>query len=65
MLVAVGLRHVQELGAHMRSRQGKTILTIESELIKRVFWMLLISDAFVSAVLGRPRVMTDDECVGR
>ncbi|KAJ6508089.1 fungal-specific transcription factor domain-containing protein [Mycena vulgaris] len=60
-LVAVGLRHAQELGIHMRKRFDPLTLTIDEELHRRVFWMLVCSDALMSSFLGRPRAMRDDD----
>ncbi|KAJ7646785.1 fungal-specific transcription factor domain-containing protein [Roridomyces roridus] len=61
ILIAIGLRQIQELGVHMRRRQDTGKMTVEDELLKRVFWILVASDALISAFLGRPRVMTDDD----
>jgi hypothetical protein len=36
-------------------------MTIEDELFKRTFWMLVGCDAIMSAFLGRPRATTDKE----
>ncbi|KAJ7467197.1 fungal-specific transcription factor domain-containing protein [Mycena latifolia] len=60
-MVAVGIRHAQELGIHMRNRFERTTLTIEEELLKRAFWILIYSDALISSFLGRPRVTRDDD----
>ncbi|KAJ7782337.1 fungal-specific transcription factor domain-containing protein [Mycena maculata] len=61
ILTAIGIRNLQELGVHMRRRQDKTTLTVTEELEKRVFWILVCSDALISSFLGRPRAMTDDD----
>lgn len=44
-----------------RTRRG--VPTMESELKKRVFYTLLLAEAFVTATLGRPRSMNTSECV--
>ncbi|KAJ7138274.1 fungal-specific transcription factor domain-containing protein, partial [Mycena epipterygia] len=58
VMTAIGVRHVQEIGVHMHKG---TPSTIEEELFRRVFWMLVCSDALISSFLGRPRVMRDDD----
>ncbi|KAJ7141278.1 fungal-specific transcription factor domain-containing protein [Mycena epipterygia] len=58
VMTAIGVRHVQEIGVHMRKG---TPSTIEEELYRRVFWMLVCSDALISSFLGRPRVTRDDD----
>ncbi|KAJ7157935.1 fungal-specific transcription factor domain-containing protein [Mycena crocata] len=60
-LTSIGVRILQELGVHVRKRHNQTALTVEDELYKRVFWMLVTSDAMISAILGRPRSITDDD----
>ncbi|KAJ7091950.1 fungal-specific transcription factor domain-containing protein [Mycena belliarum] len=60
-MVAVGIRHVQELGLHMRSRFDRATMTVEDELLKRAAWVLIISDSLISSFLGRPRVMHDND----
>ncbi|KAF9010512.1 fungal-specific transcription factor domain-containing protein [Cyathus striatus] len=49
----MGLRYALELGLHRR-RMFVSPLTIEDELWKRVFWMLLVLDIILCSVLGRP-----------
>jgi hypothetical protein len=36
-------------------------MTIEDELFKRAFWVLIVCDALLSAAFGRPRATNDDE----
>ncbi|KAJ7229523.1 fungal-specific transcription factor domain-containing protein [Mycena haematopus] len=50
MLVGIGLRLAQDVGAH-RQREGKP--TVESELWKRGFWVLVSFDRQMSMSLGR------------
>ncbi|KAJ7761028.1 fungal-specific transcription factor domain-containing protein [Mycena metata] len=72
VLVAIGIRNMQDIGTHMQKRRVSSsrgsdpytkpaIRTIEEELYLRVFWMLICSDVMVSAFLGRPRVTRDDD----
>ncbi|KAK1222314.1 Gypsy retrotransposon integrase-like protein 1 [Marasmius sp. AFHP31] len=58
-LVGVGIRSAQEVGLH-RKRAGRKN-TIEDELWRRAFWMLVCLDVFMSSSLGRPRAMTPDD----
>ncbi|KAJ7451834.1 fungal-specific transcription factor domain-containing protein [Mycena galericulata] len=58
VLVAIGIRNMQEIGLHMRRGEENSV---ENELYKRAFWLLICTDAFISAFLGRPRVTTDDD----
>ncbi|KAJ7696748.1 fungal-specific transcription factor domain-containing protein [Mycena rosella] len=53
-LVGLGVRMAYDVGAHrrIRSRSGETI---ESEMYRRTFWMLLCSDTIMSSLMGRPR----------
>ncbi|KAF7345892.1 Zn(2)-C6 fungal-type domain-containing protein [Mycena venus] len=49
-LIGIGIRLAQDVGAH-RQREGPP--TVESELWKRGFWVLVSYDRQVSMVLGR------------
>nr|GAT58162.1 predicted protein [Mycena chlorophos] len=51
--IGAGLRMATDVGAHRRMRSSGD--TIQSEMYKRVFWILLLSDAIMSTLLGRPR----------
>ncbi|KAJ7053864.1 fungal-specific transcription factor domain-containing protein [Mycena amicta] len=51
--VGAGIRMASDVGAHRRMRSSGD--TIQSELYKRAFWVLLLSDAIMSHLLGRPR----------
>ncbi|KAJ6601097.1 fungal-specific transcription factor domain-containing protein [Mycena vulgaris] len=59
-LVGAGVRMAYDVGAHrrIRSRSGENI---ESELYRRVFWVLLSSDTIMSSLLGRPRSATIED----
>ncbi|GJE89781.1 Zn(II)2Cys6 transcription factor [Phanerochaete sordida] len=52
-IVGHGVRLAQDLGAHRRMSYGTTP-TVEGELRKRAFWMLVLMDQGMSSVLGRP-----------
>ncbi|KAJ7352000.1 fungal-specific transcription factor domain-containing protein [Mycena albidolilacea] len=52
-LVGIGLRAAQDIGVHQR-RAATEIPSVESELFKRAFWVLLWLDRILSATLGRP-----------
>ncbi|KAJ7096815.1 fungal-specific transcription factor domain-containing protein [Mycena epipterygia] len=51
-LIGIGIRMAQDVGAH-RAHDGKRP-TIESELWKRAFWVLICMDRQWSSALGRP-----------
>ncbi|KAE9390894.1 hypothetical protein BT96DRAFT_757021, partial [Gymnopus androsaceus JB14] len=52
MLSGIAMRLAQERGTHRQ--QGNQKLTLEKELWKRVFWMLVITDTETSMLFGRP-----------
>ncbi|KAJ7282709.1 fungal-specific transcription factor domain-containing protein [Mycena rebaudengoi] len=58
-LCAAGVRDAQEIGIHVRKCSDKKTMTIEDELFKRAFWMLISCDALICSFLGRPRVTND------
>ncbi|KAF7364586.1 Zn(2)-C6 fungal-type domain-containing protein [Mycena venus] len=66
-LTAIGIRDLQDLGLHMRKRKRgehhSTSFTtaVEEELYTRIFWMFVCSDALMSAFIGKPRIMRDDD----
>ena len=60
-MVGIGIRSAQEMGLHRRSPNSDN--TVEDELWKRAFWLLVSIDLFTSAFLGRPRATTPDESV--
>ncbi|KAJ2915987.1 hypothetical protein MD484_g4430, partial [Candolleomyces efflorescens] len=51
-LIAYGIRAAQDIGLNRRKPGMKP--TVENELRKRVFWMFILADSFVSAAVGRP-----------
>ncbi|KAE9388531.1 hypothetical protein BT96DRAFT_981027 [Gymnopus androsaceus JB14] len=59
VLVSIGVRLAQDVGAHRK--KGCVKPTLETELWKRAFWMLYIADIFTSAVMGRPRCINTED----
>ncbi|CAA7269974.1 unnamed protein product [Cyclocybe aegerita] len=59
-LVGIGIRLSQDVGAHRKGTTDKPP-TIERELWKRAFWILLILDRMVSAALGRPCAILEED----
>lgn len=57
-LVGIGIRMAQEVGAHRRQTGSHTV---EAELWRRAFWVLISYDRTVSCALGRPCAMQYDE----
>ncbi|KXL41553.1 hypothetical protein M433DRAFT_77064 [Acidomyces richmondensis BFW] len=57
--IGVALRSALRLGLH-RAHTG-TFNPIESELRKRVFWIIRKMDIYVGAILGLPQTLSDDE----
>ncbi|KAF7376566.1 Zn(2)-C6 fungal-type domain-containing protein [Mycena sanguinolenta] len=66
-LTAIGIRHIQDHGLHTRKRYRgyhdniSVPTAIEEELYTRVFWMLICSDALMSAFIGKPRITKDED----
>ncbi|KAH9478784.1 Transcriptional activator protein acu-15 [Psilocybe cubensis] len=52
----IGLRYAYEKGIHRRQGQGNAP-TVESELLKRAFWVLVCIDCCSSSFVGRPCTM--------
>lgn len=59
-MVGIGIRLAQDVGAH-RKRANKTGPSAEDELWKRAFWVLVCMDRTVSAALGRPCAIQDED----
>ncbi|THH16874.1 hypothetical protein EW146_g3841 [Bondarzewia mesenterica] len=59
-LVGVGIRLAQDVGAHRRKVYGDK-LTIEDELWKRAFWLLVVLDRLMSSSLGRPCAIQEED----
>ncbi|KAJ7099786.1 fungal-specific transcription factor domain-containing protein [Mycena epipterygia] len=51
--IGIGIRMAQDVGAH-RARNPGQQPTVESELWKRAFWLLVCLDRQICTVLGRP-----------
>ncbi|KAF9268427.1 hypothetical protein L218DRAFT_893492 [Marasmius fiardii PR-910] len=58
-LVGIGIRSAQEMGVHRKSVHPHN--TVEDELWKRAFWLLVSIDLFYSTFMGRPRATTSDD----
>uniref|UniRef100_A0A0W0F039 Zn(2)-C6 fungal-type domain-containing protein n=1 Tax=Moniliophthora roreri TaxID=221103 RepID=A0A0W0F039_MONRR len=58
-LVGIGLRLAQEIGVHRRQISPR--FTIEGELMKRAFWVLIYIDRVTSAEEGRPCAIQDED----
>ncbi|THH13554.1 hypothetical protein EW146_g6678 [Bondarzewia mesenterica] len=56
----VGVRLAIDAGAH-RKRMYKANLTVEDELWKRAFWVLLTMDVMMSFAFGRPCAIREEE----
>ncbi|KAF5334155.1 hypothetical protein D9758_014818 [Tetrapyrgos nigripes] len=59
ILVALALRRAQAIGVHRR--QQNDLPTIESELWKRAFWILVFIDTMISTWNGRPRATSSQD----
>ncbi|THH04869.1 hypothetical protein EW145_g5209 [Phellinidium pouzarii] len=59
-MVGIGIRLAQDVGAHRRKVYNAP-LSVESELWKRAFWVLVALDRFGSAALGRPCAIQDED----
>lgn len=53
LLISIGLRKAQDVGAHRKKIYGAKP-SVEDELWKRAFWVLVLYDRIGSAALGRP-----------
>ena len=60
-IVGIGLRVMQDVGIHRRARTGKQ--SVENELWKRCFWVLVMMDRSFSNLLGRSCAIQDEEYV--
>ncbi|KAJ4477535.1 fungal-specific transcription factor domain-containing protein [Lentinula aciculospora] len=58
-MVGIGIRLAQDVGAHRR--KPTKALTVESELWKRAFWVLVCMDRMFSTGLGRPCAIQDED----
>ncbi|KAL0956545.1 hypothetical protein HGRIS_002685 [Hohenbuehelia grisea] len=60
LFVSIAIRKSQDLGAHRRSLY-KDSPTVEGELWKRAFWLLVVMDRMGSASLGRACVLAEED----
>ncbi|KAG7096472.1 hypothetical protein E1B28_003904 [Marasmius oreades] len=58
-VVGIGIRSAQEMGVHRKPVPSGN--SLEDELWKRAFWLLVSIDLFFSAFMGRPRATTHDD----
>ena len=61
-IIGIGIRMAQDVGAHRR-KVYSTAPTVEEELWRRAFWVLVAMDRQTSFALGRPCAIQDEECV--
>ncbi|KAG1905387.1 fungal-specific transcription factor domain-containing protein [Suillus fuscotomentosus] len=59
-IVGVGIRLAQDVGAHRRKAYSHKP-SVEEELWKRAFWVLVSLDRLVSSSLGRPCAIQDED----
>ncbi|KAF9236278.1 fungal-specific transcription factor domain-containing protein [Melanogaster broomeanus] len=59
-IVGVGIRLAQDVGAHRRKAYSSK-LSVEGELWKRAFWVLVTMDRHTSSSLGRPCAIQDED----
>ncbi|KAG6899670.1 hypothetical protein C0993_008130 [Termitomyces sp. T159_Od127] len=59
-LVGIGIRMAQDVGAHRKKHNNKE-LTVEEELWKRGFWVMVSIDRMTSSALGRPCAIQDED----
>ncbi|KAE9395464.1 hypothetical protein BT96DRAFT_861919, partial [Gymnopus androsaceus JB14] len=61
-LIGMGIRFIQEVGAHRQNPAGKTHQErIEQELWKRAYWVLVTLNSFSSGSAGRVILTTKDD----
>ncbi|KAG6370771.1 hypothetical protein JVT61DRAFT_10973 [Boletus reticuloceps] len=59
-IVGIGIRLAQDVGAHRRKSYSEEP-SVESELWKRAFWVLVLFDRQMSSSLGRPCAIQDED----
>lgn len=59
-MVGFGLRLAQDIGAHRKKASPETI-TLEAELEKRAYWIMVVFDAQLSSSLGRSYAMQNPD----
>ncbi|KAF9223941.1 hypothetical protein BS17DRAFT_704855 [Gyrodon lividus] len=59
-IVGIGIRLAQDVGAHRRKAYDSE-RSVEGELWKRAFWVLVVLDRQMSSFLGRPCSIQDED----
>ncbi|KAH9992246.1 fungal-specific transcription factor domain-containing protein [Russula compacta] len=59
-MIGVGIRLVQDVGKH-RKRMYGTMDSVEAEQWRRTFWVLVVLDRLMSASLGRPCAIQEED----
>ncbi|KAJ7905864.1 fungal-specific transcription factor domain-containing protein [Mycena leptocephala] len=59
-LAGVGIRLAQDIGVHRRNARIE-VPSVERELLKRAFWVLLYLDRTISSGMGRPCALQYDD----
>ncbi|KAJ7032619.1 fungal-specific transcription factor domain-containing protein [Mycena alexandri] len=59
-LIGFGLRRAQDIGAHRRTAPYE-VPSVENELLKRAFWVLMYMDRLMSAGTGRPCALEESD----
>ncbi|KAJ6460652.1 fungal-specific transcription factor domain-containing protein [Mycena vitilis] len=60
-IVGLGLRAAQDIGCHRRTARIE-LPTVERELYKRAFWVLVYQDRVMSSTMGRTCAVLYDDC---
>ncbi|CAE6476197.1 unnamed protein product [Rhizoctonia solani] len=60
-VAGIGIRIAQDVGAHRRKVYKGGQGSIEDELWKRAFWILVVHDRVTSSALGRPCAIQDED----
>ena len=60
-MAGIGLRVMLDVGVHTHKFTAKK--SLENELWKRSFWVLVVIDRSFSNLLGRSYAIQDEECV--
>ncbi|KAJ7587342.1 fungal-specific transcription factor domain-containing protein [Mycena floridula] len=59
-MIGIGIRLAQDVGAHRRKNR-QTPMTIDDELWKRAWWVLVCLDRNSSSAMGRPCAIQDED----
>ncbi|KAJ8088280.1 Gypsy retrotransposon integrase-like protein 1 [Marasmius tenuissimus] len=57
-ILGMGIRMAIDFGAH---RKRKRKLTVDDELVKRAFWVLIVMDIHISAMCGRTPTIKEED----